>query len=213
MAYDGETDDNDTTDNSDDRTVVDRREIGGVYVEVYDDGDVAIDQREIRRDIDDAIDNTVSQWKFSCLMSIGLVVIVVGVLGGAAAYIYMTVTGSAPDLMSFDIRPTKTSSWDGKAPLVCEANDKLRIENVTAKLSGTAITARGNCILTIKGATISADTAIVTSSNARVHVSGGRLEGSGNAISASGNSKVEIEGVELHGAVDKSGFAKVSVKP
>lgn len=101
--------------------------------------------------------------------------------------------------------------WDGSMPLVCSGNQQVTATGVTASFpSGTAVTAMGNCQVTLVQCTISAPMAIVTSGNAQVILQGGSVQGAAFAVNASGNSQVVSQGAQVVGAVNRAGNAQVS---
>ena len=70
---------------------------------------------------------------------IGGIILVVAVLllGGIGLYAYVNRNATSSAAAS------AAAKWDGKTPFTCAGNDDIAISGVTAGVSGTAITARG----------------------------------------------------------------------
>lgn len=106
------------------------------------------------------------------------------------------------------------SAWDGKAPFTCTGNDDKVISGVTANIAkGPAISAAGNCKLTIRGSTITTDKGIDAGGNAQVTIDGGEIKASDTAIDAAGNAQITATGAKISGKVLTSGNAKVNGVP
>lgn len=103
------------------------------------------------------------------------------------------------------------AKWDGKSPFTCSGNDNLRLNGVSAKLSTTAITASGNCHLTLVNVDVTAPTGIEAGVNAVVTVQGGSITGTTFAIHATANAKVDVTGAKVSGKTQAAGVnAKVT---
>jgi len=103
------------------------------------------------------------------------------------------------------------SAWDGVSTLVCTGNQQVTLIGQTANLPGMrAITASGNCQLTIVNCTITAQDVITASGNSRVTITGGAITGSGTSIVASGNATVTVAGTAVEGRVRRSGGATLT---
>lgn len=106
--------------------------------------------------------------------------------------------------------PGKPGSWDGASPFVCKGNQDLTLRGVRARLdSGVAITAQGNCKLTLIDLDVEAPVAVKGEGNAQITVQGGRLKGETAAVQATALSKFKLTNVAIEGKVDRKGAAKV----
>ncbi len=106
---------------------------------------------------------------------------------------------------------TSGTAWDGKAAYTCTGNDAATITGVTANIvSGPAVTANGNCKLTLKDCTITSNEGISANGNAQVTVEGGEIKASDTAIAANGNAQVTVNGGKVSGKVVANGNAKVT---
>ena len=132
-----------------------------------------------------------------------LVVAVVG-LGGLGIYIYMSSKSTAPSA------GVASAKWDGKSPFSCSGNDDVTFAGVTANVSGTAITATGNCHITMAGVNITAATGIDASGNAKVTMTGGSITATTNSVVASAAAQVNCVGTKVTGKSKTSGAAKVT---
>ena len=72
-----------------------------------------------------------------------------------------------------------------------------------------AITAQGNCKLTLIDMDIEAPVAVKGEGNAQITVQGGRLKGKTAAVQATALSKFKLTNVSIEGKVDRKGAAKV----
>lgn len=128
-------------------------------------------------------------------------VVGVGVVGAGGAMLTLNRT-SAPSAVASD--------WDGVAPFVCKGNQSPTISGITARfVEGTAITAEGNCKLTVIDSDIEAPTALHGKGNARITVQGGRLAGRDHAILADNNAQVAISGAQIDGKTTKKAGGKI----
>lgn len=95
------------------------------------------------------------------------------------------------------------AGWDGETPLVCDGNDHVKAEGVTATFTqGPAVVAHGNCRVELVGCTLKAAVAVQADGNAHVTVTNGSIEGSSAAVDAKGNAVVDLLGsVKTTGAV------------
>jgi hypothetical protein len=105
---------------------------------------------------------------------------------------------------------TVAAAWDGKSPLVCGGNDEVKIDGVTANLPGTAITAAGNCKLTLTKVDITAPTGIMAGGNAIVTITGGSITSTDATIQAAGGAKVTLTGTKMTGKTKALGGAKIT---
>src|SRR4026207_163552 len=94
----------------------------------------------------------------------------------------------------------KSSSWDGKSPLVCENNKSLSFTDCKANLPGqVAIRAENNCTLTLTRCTITADTAIAAENHTELHPIDTVLVGKRGGLAASNNVTVDAKGGRIEG--------------
>jgi len=137
----------------------------------------------------------------------GLIAGGVGALVGLIAVVraLSTVPGSGGSVSDF----VAGFGWDGKKTLVCTTGQVMKFVGISASLQGTAIVAKGHCVLNITGGTIKADTGIAASGDAAVTLTGVMIDAP-IAIDASGNATVTILGGRANGKVQKSGRASVS---
>ncbi len=136
---------------------------------------------------------------------IGVVVTVIALAGTCAAV--GVAASSAPSFAPMTGLP---GGWDGSVPLVCGGSQQVTAMGVHAAFpAGTAVTASGNCQVTLVQSTLSAPMAIVASGNAQVIIQGGSVQGTVFAVSASGNSQVVSQGAQIVGPVNRSGNAQV----
>lgn len=182
-----------------------RAKVGGVQVDLSKGG-VSVDTSKLEKKIEQKVERTISGWIWGCVFTVvffglfaGIVVLVGGYVGWAV------VSGGGPSAAD-----EAAAAWDGKTPFVCPPNGSLTLSGVTADLSGTAITAGGNCQLTLEGVNLTADVGISAGGNAKVTVIGGSVKGRQQAISAMGNALVTVDGAHIDGAVEKLGGAKVN---
>jgi len=78
------------------------------------------------------------------------------------------------------------------------------------RLSETAISAGGNCVLTLVNVDVTAPTAIESNGNAQITVTGGTLNGSKFAVKADGLSKATMTGTKVTGKTQASAMAKIT---
>jgi hypothetical protein len=115
--------------------------------------------------------------------------------------------------------------WDGKRPIMCGGRQTLTLENVKATydpgaatniINESAITAGGDCQLTLINCDISAPVVVSTGGNAHVVIKGGHLVGTKKvAIEAGGNATITVESGHIEGkqaAIGAGGSATVDVK-
>lgn len=124
----------------------------------------------------------------------------VGVVGVGASMLVIARAPSAP-----------ISDWNGVDPFTCKGNEKRTIANVSVLFAeGAAITAVGNCTLTIHDAVIGAPIALKASANATITVHGGHLAGGESAIDASGNAKITMVGTVVEGRISSTKNVKIT---
>lgn len=101
-------------------------------------------------------------------------------------------------------------TWDGKAPLVCAGNDKIRGEKFAASFqTGPAITAGGNCSVELVSVDITSPTGIEASGNATVSMKGGSLSAKTQAAKAQANASIRFSGTKVTGKTEAKGGAKI----
>lgn len=127
-----------------------------------------------------------------------------------------------PKVPDFPDLPTSTktekvpldapSGWDGKSTLVCKGNDRISVQNVTARLPGkTAIKAINNCKLTLIDVRVEeSDIALFANGNAKVEVKRGRLAGKKKAIDATAIAKIRLVGTDVKGKTTTKSLAKIT---
>ena len=134
-------------------------------------------------------------------------VLTLAIVGGTIWYIKHSVK-KALDQPSATAAAAK--SWDGKTPLTCTGNDVIKIEGVTAKLDGTAVTANGNCQLTLVNCDLTGSDGISAGGNAVVTVTGGSLAATGFAVKSLGSAAVKLSGTKVTGKTQKLGAATIT---
>lgn len=177
-----------------------RAKVGGVQIDMSKGG-VSVDTSRLQKDIERKIDQKVSGWIFGCLFTIfffGLVTLILMGLGGYLLFAF-TSGGTAGSAAA-----AKAAAWDGTSTFVCPSTGPVRIENVTATVTGTAIKASGNCDLTLEGVDITADIGIDAGGNATVLIRGGRVTGRTQSIQAGANATVVVDGATIAGPTKKS---------
>jgi hypothetical protein len=109
---------------------------------------------------------------------------------------------------------TGIGAWDGSEPLVCDGNDAIEADGVTATFAhGSAIVARGNCHVTLKNCKLKAVVGVEASGNAHVTVTNGSVQGTAVAVDASGNATVDLLGnVATSGPLRRANNAHVTGK-
>jgi hypothetical protein len=137
-------------------------------------------------------------------------ILVVLIVGGVGLYLRHTIR-KAVATSSTSSTAAAAKGWDGKTPLTCGGNDELTFSGVTAKLPGTAVTAAGNCKVTLVNADLTGATAVEAMGNATVTLTGGSVTGTGGtAIHAIGNAQVIASGTKASGKTAATGGAKIT---
>lgn len=139
-------------------------------------------------------------------VGITVVVAVVGVVG----VMWLISEKQAELATPADPGSAKASKWDGKAAFTCGAADVVKLENVTAKLDGTAISATAGCTLLLKNVNVTAPVCIDAQNAAKVTVSGGTYTCSQNSVVAQHAAEVKFEGAKVTGKSKASPGAKVT---
>ncbi len=92
-------------------------------------------------------------------------------------------------------------AWMGTTPLFCGGNEDMTYEGLTVSLPGqTAITATGNCHLTLVDCNITASQGIVADGNSAIVLRRGSVTGTTGALTADGNAHIVVEGTRVDGA-------------
>jgi hypothetical protein len=180
-----------------------RIHIGGLKIKANSKG--GIDTAGLQNQLVDKAKSQIIWWAIGAGI---LVVVLLGILG-LGLYIWRSAVSTGSP--SGSAAAAAAASWDGKTPFRCGANDKVAIANVKARVSGEpAITASGNCVLTLTNVDVTAPTAIEAAGNAVVTVQGGSLDGSAFAVHAAGGSKVTLTGTKVTGKAQAVGGAKIT---
>jgi hypothetical protein len=133
--------------------------------------------------------------------------VVLAIVGGVVFYLKRTVKKALDQPSATAVAAQK---WDGKSPLTCGGNDVVTIDGVTAKLDGTAVTAGGNCKLTLTNVNLAAPTGIEAGGSAIVTVSGGSIAATVLAVHAMGGAQVHLTGTKVTGKTEKLGGAAIT---
>jgi hypothetical protein len=149
----------------------------------------------------------VNKAKSAILWYVMFAVLTAAILGGTLWYLKRTVK-KALDQPTADT--AAAAKWDGTAPLTCAGDQELRFEGVSAKLPGIAVTAGGNCKLTLVNVTVTGATGIEAGGNADVTIQGGSITGTAFAVHALGNAKVHATGTKVTGKTQALGGAKLT---
>ena len=174
------------------REVRGRVRIGGVWVEGNSkDG---INTEGIKSQLKDKVKSEIIWYGAAAL----IVLLVLGGLAGLGVYIWGQIKSRGqPAVASGEVQ---AATWDGKSPFRCGGQQRVRLQNVTAKLSsGAAIKAGGACELELEGVNIEAPTGITAGGTAKVTVVGGRVKGSKLAAKAVGSGQIIFKGTEVVG--------------
>jgi hypothetical protein len=172
--------------------------IGGIRIHASSTG--GVDTRGIANQL-------VNKAKSAILWYVGFAVLTAAIIGGTMWYLKRTVQHALDQPNPATVAAAK---GDGTTPLSCSGSQELRLEGVAARLPATAITAAGNCKLTLVNVTVDAATAIEAGGNAEVTLEGGHLTGATLAVHATGNARVHATGTKLTGKTQAVGGAKIS---
>jgi len=175
-----------------------RIHVGGININASSKG--GIDTKHVANQL-------VEKAKSAILWYVITGVLVLAIVGGVILYLRHTVKKALNE-------PTPSAAaaqkWDGKSPLTCGGNDEIKIDGVTAKLDGTAVSAAGNCKLTLVNVALTAPTGIAAGGNAVVTVTGGSITATDLAVQALGNAKVTLAGTKVTGKTQKLGGAAIT---
>jgi hypothetical protein len=166
--------------------------------------DKGLDTHGLQNQLANKAKSEITWWAIGCgvLALVGIFVVGLGIYIWRTAATSMSATTTS--------RSATAAKWDGKSPFTCGGNDSVTLTGVKASLSSTAITANGNCTLTLSNVDITAPTAIEANGNANVTVTGGSLNGSTYAVKANGLAKVNMTGTTVTGKTLASGAAKIT---
>ena len=178
--------------------------------EVRVDGDGKIDTQHLQGQLEKKalheVDTMVSGWIWGLI--IGGIILLAFV--GVGVYLFWTVRSAVVATSAPSTAGLRVATWDGKSPFACAGNDHVVLQAITANLTtGSALSASGNCELTLKNVNVSAPVALEAAGNARVTLEGGSLKGTDKAIDASGNAQVTLKGATVTGKLSKTGLARI----
>jgi len=95
------------------------------------------------------------------------------------------------------------------APIVCQGERVLHIDNRNIRFDGNAITAEAGCEVHITNSRISAAGVAIRVLGASVHIENSEIEGGKAAISASGGAQVYAEASTFKGGARRLGRASI----
>jgi hypothetical protein len=97
-----------------------------------------------------------------------------------------------------------------RAGIVCDGDQEMRLEGKVVDASGTAVTASGQCRLTIVKSTLrGGDVGVRASGTAHVVVEDSTVGGGRRAISASGDATIETRHTTWNGGIEAADHARV----
>ncbi len=98
----------------------------------------------------------------------------------------------------------------GQQPIVCSSNEDIRLDGVVIQAgAGTAVTASGNCDVTLTNCQLSGDVGVSASGNSDVTLVGCTVQGSGEALMVSGNGDIHLENTTVQGEEMVSGNGEI----
>ncbi len=163
-----------------------------------------INTGKMERDLKNKVSSMIWGWVIGAVI-LGLIAVIfvgVGIWVYAQSKSAAASTGGSAAL--------KSVTWDGTSPFTCGGVDVVKLEKVKANVAtGTAITAGGNCQLTLVNVDVTAPLPIDASGNAKVTMTGGSLKGTPEAIVASANASVTVAGASITGKTKASGNGKI----
>ena len=175
-----------------------RLHVGGMNIKVSSSG--GVDTAHLGKQL-------VAKAKSALLWYVLTGLLVLAIVGGVIFYLKRTVKKALE-------QPSATAAaaqkWDGKSPLSCGGNDVITIDGITATLDKTAVTAAGNCKLTLINVAITAPTGIDATGNANVTVQGGSITSTVLAVHAVGGAQVHLTGTKIGGKTQKLGSAVIT---
>jgi hypothetical protein len=184
-----------------------RMRVEGVPIDIGSGG-INIDRNRLEDKIGNKITQKVDQKVFGCVLSIVIAVVALVILLGVGGYVLWTVRQSMVDTSSS--AAPKLDKWDGKSTYTCMGPAPVTLQGASANLSsGTAISATGNCQLTLVNPSITAPVAIDANGNAKITITGGSITGSTNSIVVSGNAQLIASGTTVKGATKSGGLGKI----
>jgi hypothetical protein len=113
-------------------------------------------------------------------------------------------------------------SWDGTKPFQCGGSQNRTFKDLKIKYSpaagepfaDNAISAGGDCQLTLINCEISGNKVISAGGNAHIIIKGGKIEGKEEAMHVGGNATIEVtEGAQIVGPVESGGAGKIMGMP
>jgi hypothetical protein len=162
--------------------------VGGLNINATSGG--GLDTQGLQNQLKDKAKSQILWYGIGC----GILFLVVVGIAGMGLYIWRSATaGGVPG------GAVAASKWNGASTFTCSGNDNVRIEGTSAKLSTTAVSAQGNCKLTLVNVDITAPTGIEAGVNAVVTVQGGSITATTFAVHATGNAQVHVTGTKVSG--------------
>ena len=95
------------------------------------------------------------------------------------------------------------------APIVCQGQRVLNIDNRDLRFDGNAVTAEDGCELHITNSRISAGGIAIRARNASVHIENSEIEGGKASIDATGAAQIYAEASTFKGAARRLGQAAI----
>jgi len=190
-------------------------DVDGIPLKVDDHG-VHVDQERLRGRIEHRVEQKINQYIWGCVFTVVLTSCMGLLFVGAGVTIVAVVGKAFHDRGPVEITGRGAGvpvAWDGAAPFVCKGTDTVTLDHPVAHFdAGVAVTAEGNCTLTLVEPDLSAPTALLTRGNAEVSVRGGTLSGTEAAIRAEGLSKVTGTGVAVDGETASTKLAEIRIE-
>lgn len=184
-----------------------RFNVGGLNINAS--SNKGLDTKGLQNQLADKAKSNILWYGIGC----GILLVVGLGIAGLGVYIWYSAKSGMSASTGGSSSKATASTWDGKSPFTCGGNDSITINGVKANLSSTAISAGGNCSLTLASCDITAPIAIDAVGNATVTVTGGSLNGATNSVKASGNAKVNMTGTTVTGKTLATGIAKITGPP
>ena len=141
---------------------------------------------------------------------VGLGITLVVAFAGIGGVMWLISAKQAELATPADPGSASVTKWDGKSAFSCGAAEVVKLEGVTAKLDGTAITATAGCTLLLKDVKVTAPVCIDAQNAAKITVSGGTYTCAQNSVVAQNAAEVKFEGAKVTGKAKTTGAAKVT---